>query len=125
VVGILLLVTAVRSWRAEHDPDAPPPEWMSTLGALSALKAFGIGALMMTIAVKQWVFTLSAIAVIDEVPLAKPGGVLAYLVFVVAAHSLVLAPIVAAAVAPARSAAMLGAMRSWPGSGVARPAGVV
>jgi hypothetical protein len=53
VVGILLLVTAVRIWRAERDPDAPPPEWMSTLGALSALKAFGIGALMMTIAVKQ------------------------------------------------------------------------
>jgi hypothetical protein len=59
------------------------------------------------------VFTLSAIAVIDEAPLAKTGGVLAYLIFVVTAHSLVLAPIVAAAVAPARSAAMLGAMRSW------------
>jgi hypothetical protein len=39
--------------------------------------------------------------------------VLAYLFFVVAAHSLVLAPIAAAAVAPARSAAMLGAMRGW------------
>ena len=113
VVGILLLVTAARSWRTAYDPDSPPPAWMSTLGAFSAVKAFGIGALMMSIAAKQWVFTLSAIAVIDEAPLVKAGGVLAYLFFVVAAHSLVLAPIVAAAVAPARSAAMLEAMRGW------------
>jgi hypothetical protein len=113
VVGILLLITAARSWRAEDDPDAPPPAWMSTLGAFSALKSFGIGALMMTIAVKQGAFTLSAIAVIDEAPLVRTGSVLAYLLFVVAAHSLVLAPIVASAAAPARSAAGLEAVRGW------------
>jgi hypothetical protein len=110
LVGILLLITAIRKWRTEDDPDAPPPQWMATLGGLSWPKAFGVGALWMTIAVKQWVFTLSAIAVIDEAKLGRAGSVLAYLVFVLAAHSLVLAPVVVSAVAPARSAKLLNAM---------------
>jgi len=113
VAGILLWITAIRKWRTEDDPDAPPPQWMATLGGLSWPKAFGVGALWMTIAVKQWVFTLSAIAVIDEAKVGRAGSVLAYLVFVLAAHSLVLAPVVVSAIAPARSATPLNAMYGW------------
>jgi len=107
VVGILLLITTVRTWRKEDDPDAPPPKWMATLGGLSPLKAFGIGALLMGISIKQWVFTLSAIAVVDEAQLGLAGSILGYLVFVLAAQSLVLAPTIGSAVAPTRSARML------------------
>ncbi len=28
VLGILMLISAVRKWRKEEDPDAPPPKWM-------------------------------------------------------------------------------------------------
>jgi hypothetical protein len=107
VVGILLSITAVRAWRTEDDPDAPPPKWMATLGSFSPLKAFGIGALLMGISIKQWVFTLAAIAVVDEATLGPARSTLAYLVFVLAAQSLVLAPTIGSAVAPTRSAAML------------------
>ena len=104
VVGILLLISAVKTWRKEEDPDAPPPKWMATLSGLSALKAFGMGALLMALAVKQWVFTLSAIAVIEQAELSQMGNVLAYLFFVLAAQSLVLAPIIVCAVAPTQAA---------------------
>lgn len=67
VVGVVLLATAVRQWHKDEDPDAPPPPWMATLGTVSSVKAFGIGALLMTIAVKQWVVTLAAIAVLEDV----------------------------------------------------------
>src|SRR5215211_6831446 len=50
IVGILLLVTAIKKWQKEEDPDAPPPRWMSTIGGLSALKALGAGALLATVA---------------------------------------------------------------------------
>jgi hypothetical protein len=113
VVGILLLVTAVKKWRKEDDPDAPPPQWMTALGGLSALKAFGMGALLMAVALKQWVFTLSAIAVIEEAQLDPAGSVLSYLFFVLAAQSLVLAPVIAAALAPAQSARLLDATLGW------------
>ena len=100
VVGIVMLITAVMKWRKEEDPDAPPPKWMAILGGLSALQAFGVGALLMALDVKQWVFTLSAIAVIEQAQLSHTGNVLTYLFFVVAAQSLVLAPILVSAVAP-------------------------
>ncbi len=94
VLGILLLVAAYKKWHKEEDPDAPPPKWMATLSGMSAPKAFGAGALLMTIAPKQWVFTLSAIATIREAQLGQAGGALAYLFFMLAAQSLVLAPVV-------------------------------
>jgi hypothetical protein len=113
VVGILLLVSAVKQWRKEEDPDAPPPKWMAILSGLSALKAFGAGALLMALAIKQWVFTLSAIAVIEDAHLGQTANVLAYLFFVVAAQSLVLAPIIVSAVAPTQSTRLLGAAQGW------------
>lgn len=113
VVGIVLLITAVRKWRKEEDPDGPPPKWMAAISDLSALKAFGIGALLMALAVKQWVFTLSAIAVIEQTELSQIANALAYLFFVLAAQSLVLAPIIVCRVAPAQSARWLDAMQGW------------
>jgi Sap, sulfolipid-1-addressing protein len=113
VVGILLLITAVKTWLREADPDAPPPRWMIILGGVSALTAFGMGTALMAVSIKQWVFTLSAIAIIDEIPSTPGGSVLAYLTFVVAAHSLVLAPVLLAAAAPARSSRLLDAAQAW------------
>jgi hypothetical protein len=113
VVGLVMLISAVTKWRKEADPDAPPPKWMAVVGGLSALQAFGVGALLMALSIKQWVFTLSAIAVIEQGELSHAGNVLAYLLFVLAAQSLVLAPILVSAVAPTQAARMLDAMQGW------------
>ena len=113
VVGIVMLISAVKKWRKEEDPDAPPPKWMAALSGLSALKAFGMGALLMALAIKQWVFTLSAIAVIEQGELSRAGNVVTYLFFVLAAQSLVLAPILVSAVAPVQAAKLLDAIQGW------------
>ena len=115
LTGILLLITAVKMWwwHTEDDPDAPPPKWMTALDRVSALRAFGMGAVMMAVALKHWVFTLSAIAIIDEGNLSRIGSVLAYVFFVIGAHSLMLAPIISRAVAPAHSAKMVETMLGW------------
>ena len=113
VLGILMLISAVKKWRKEEDPDAPPPKWMEILGGLSAIQAFGIGALLMSLAIKQWVFTLSAIAVIEQGNLSRADSVLTYLFFVLAAQSLVLAPVLISAVAPAQSTKLLDAIHGW------------
>jgi len=113
VVGIVMLITAVMKWRQEADPDAPPPKWLAALSGLSTLKAFSMGALLMAISIKQWVFTLSAIAVIEQAQLSHTGNVVTYLFFVVAAQSLVLAPIIFSAMAPPQAAKMLDATQGW------------
>ena len=113
VVGIVMLISAVKKWRKDADPDAPPPKWMATLSGLSALKAFGVGALLMAVSIKQWVFTLSAIAVIEQAQLSRAANMLTYLFFVLAAQSLVLAPILVSAVAPVQAAKLLDAIQGW------------
>jgi hypothetical protein len=111
--GIVLLITAVRTWFKETDPDAPPSKWIAALGRISAPTAFGMAVLMMFLGFKQWVFTLSAIAIIDEAKMGTIGSVLAYVLFIAAAQALVLAPIIASALAPAQSAKIVRATLGW------------
>jgi hypothetical protein len=113
IVGILLLVTALKQWRQQDDSDAPTPQWMSAIIGLSALKAVGAGALFVTIAVKQWVFTLSAIGIIGGAGLGEAASVGVYLFYVLATQTLVLAPILVFAVAPQRAAKPLKAAQAW------------
>ncbi len=107
VVGVLLLIAAYKKWRKEDDPDAPPPKWMSALGGLAPLKAFGFGALLMLVAVKQWVFTLSAVAIVEEAQVTSVEAVLAYALFVLGSMSLMLLPILLMAIVPQRAAQWL------------------
>ena len=113
VVGILLLIAAFKKWRKQPDPDEPPPQWMAALSGLSTLKAVGAGALMIAISVKQWVFTLTAIDVIQGAALGTSAGVAAYLIYTLATQVLVLLPILAFAVAPQQSAKPLRAAHAW------------
>ena len=113
VVGVLMLIAAYRKWDKEDDPDAPPPKCMAALGGLSAPKAFGMGAALIAIAAKQWVFTLSAIAVIGQAQLAPPAGIGLFLVYVLAAQALWLIAVIAYAVAPQPAGRTLAQARDW------------
>jgi hypothetical protein len=86
---------------------------MIAISEFSALKAACAGALIPIIAVKQWVFTLSAIGVIGEARLSGEASVSAYVLFVFATQALVLGTILAYAVAPQRTAGPLQAIRAW------------
>jgi putative Mn2+ efflux pump MntP len=113
VVGLLLLLAGFKKWRKQPDPDDPPPQWMAALDGLAPLKAFGAGALFVTIAVKQWVFTLTALDVIAGAGLATAASAGLYLLFTLATQTLVLLPILVYAVAPQRSARPLHAAQAW------------
>jgi uncharacterized membrane protein len=113
LIGIVLLVTFVRTLFGQDDPDAPPPGWLAHAGSLSAPVMFGVGAALMALSVKQWVFTLSAIAIINDAEVGRPRSVLAYLVFVVTAQALVLAPVIYSVASPSRARTMLEAAQRW------------
>lgn len=113
VIGILLLVTAFKKWRKEEDPDAPPPKWMASISSFSGLRAIGAGALFVTIAFKQWVFTLSAISIINGAGLERPFGAGLYLLYVLLTQTLVIPPILFYALAPQRAAKPLQAAEAW------------
>jgi hypothetical protein len=67
----------------------------------------------MGIGMKLWVFTLSALGVITAATLSQRGSVLAYLLYVFCAQVRLIAPIIASAVAPRASAAMLQRISAW------------
>lgn len=115
MAGLLLFLTAVKMcvWRKDDDADAPPPRWVAILEYVSAPRAFGIAAVMMVVGLKPWVFTLSAIAIIDEGMAGRIGSVIAYLFFLLGAHSLMLTPIVISAIVPAHSKKILETALAW------------
>lgn len=113
VVGILMLVTSYRKWRKEDDPDDPPPKWMQSIDRTTPLRAIGLGAALTGIAVKLWVFTLSAIGVIRAAGLEFGQSVGAYLIYVLLAQLLLIAPIALSAVAPQAAGSTLRRASDW------------
>lgn len=113
VLAVLFFVTAARAMLTGDDPDAPPSRWMSVTESLAWPKAFAFGAGFLAIAPKFWVFTLSAIAAIEEADLDRSGAILAFLVFVVLTQAILLTLVAVRALAPRRSAALLAALSAW------------
>jgi uncharacterized membrane protein YidH (DUF202 family) len=112
VVGVLLLVAGFKKWRKEEDPEEQP-KWMDKLNGVKPLQAFVAGALLMGIAVKQWVFSLSAIAIIEAGGQDRVANILLFLAFTLLAQSLTILPVIYAALAPQSSAKLLDAAQAW------------
>lgn len=113
VVALLFLVTAARKMLNDEDPDAPPPKWMAILMSATPVKAFLIGAGVVTVSVKAWVFTLAAIGVIGSAGLGRAENMLSYIAFVLLATSVNLVIIGAAAVFGDRSRSVLDRVLGW------------
>jgi hypothetical protein len=113
VVAVLFLATALKHLIGDHDPDAPPPAWMAAIDGWSAGRSFLYGAGAMTVGVKFWVFTLSAIAVIADADLGRPAATITFGVFVVLASSAQLALIGVAFAIPDRADVVLGRASAW------------
>ena len=113
VIAILFLLTAARYALKEPDEDAPPPRWMAAVQSIMPAKAFGLGAGVLLIGAKPWVFTLGAISAIGDAGLGQGGAIAAFLVFVLLAESIHLVIVGLAFAMPARSASMLDAIGSF------------
>jgi hypothetical protein len=113
VVAVLFLVTAARELFTADDPNAPPPKWMTMLTSATPTKAFFIGAGVVTVSVKAWVFTLAAIGVIGNAGMGRVANIGSYVAFVLLAVSANLLIIGMAAFFPTRSRAVLDRILRW------------
>lgn len=113
IIGILLLITAVRKWRKEVDPEEPSPKWMQSLEHISPLKALGLGALLVTIGPKLWVFTLSALAIISAAELGLAASVATYLTYIILAQIVLIVAMFAYVVVPQAASAVLQRSLGW------------
>ncbi|QYO68180.1 GAP family protein [Leptolyngbya sp. 7M] len=113
VLGILLLISAVKKLLKEDDLDAPPPKWMSRFDRATALSLLGLGALSTLIAPKLWVFTLSAIGVISSADFNPSEEFQTFLLYTLIAQALIILPLVIYAVTPRQSASLLQSASDW------------
>lgn len=112
-VGILLLIAAFKKWRKEEDPDDPPPKWMQSINQLTPLKALGMGALLVAIGPKLWVFTLSVLSIISAAQLERGLAIGAYAAYIVLAQIALIVAVLIVAVAPTGSRTMLQRAIAW------------
>ena len=96
VLGVLLVVLAVRTWRGRPKPgtDAPMPAWMASIDAFTPVKALGFAALLGGVNPKNLLLTLSAAAVIGTSGLSGTDSFLALLVFVAIGSLSVAVPVI-------------------------------
>ncbi len=113
VLGLLLLITAYKTWAKEPDPDAPPPKWLTMLESITPAKALLFGAGFVLIGPKLWVFILGAISTIGEAQLGQPASTWMFLLFVLLAQSLLLVPILIRLLMPQRAKSLLASLAAW------------
>ena len=113
VLGILLLITAYKNFTSDPDPDAPPPKWLTMLETLSPLTAFALGAGLVLISAKLWVFTLGAIGSIADARLGQPDSTITYLLYILLAESILIGVTLIRLLFPTRAASLLGSFGDW------------
>lgn len=113
LLGIFLLITAYKQWAKEPDPDAPPPKWMTMLDGITPARALLFGAGMILIAIKLWVFTLGALTIINEAQLGQQGSVIAFVVYVFLAQSILIGAILIRLLLPGQASRLLESFSAW------------
>lgn len=114
VLGILLLTTAYRAFVSEPDPDAPPPKWLTMMDTMTPLVAFAMGAGMILISPKMWVFTLGAIGGVGDAMLGQqPTSTVTYLLFIALAEAILIGVILLRLLLPSRAGLLLESFGDW------------
>jgi cytochrome c biogenesis protein CcdA len=100
IIGLLLWALAFRQVFQRSDM-----KLLSMVSTLTPMRALGLGALLAVTSSRGWLFTLAALSVIDRAGLDTPYSIVAYLLYVLGAEVLVIAPILLSPRSSARSEA--------------------
>ena len=113
VAGIIMFVGAARFFFRAHDDDSPPPPWFDKLEQATPKQAVTTGFGWLMVSPKQWVFVLTAVAVIYAADLEPASGLINYFVFTLLVQGAYVVIIAAYLLMPDRSEALLDALFGW------------
>jgi hypothetical protein len=113
VVGIILLTGALKFVFQEEDDDKPPPAWLEKIESLTPREAFSTGFGWLMVSPKQWVFVLTAVAVIFTANLNALASAINFFVFTMLIQVVYLIIIAIHALIPERSEAVLDGLFNW------------
>ena len=115
LLGLLLLVAAVRQWRRRpREGEAPKlPKWMGTIDSFTAGKSFGLGVLLSAVNPKNLAMSVAAGLAIAQAGIPTGQEAVVLIIYIVISASTVLAPVVVYFAMGDRAAAILGGWRKW------------
>ena len=113
LLGVLLLVLAVRTYFGEDDPDAPPPKWMTTLDKASPIALFGIALLLSLIQLRFVLLMMAGINSIVVVNLSASQVVISLVILILAVIWPQLLPILIYLIMGQKAQLTLNSMNNW------------
>jgi len=115
VLGVLLLLLAVKQWRARPGPDetAALPKWMSAIDTMTPARALVLGILLSALNPKNLVMAIGAGVAVGSAGLDLGAAVVVLAVFALLAVSTVLVPVLAYLLASSAMRAPLERLRVW------------
>lgn len=115
VLGLLLVLLAVRQWRKRPKPGVEPemPSWMSRVDGMGAGTAFGLALGLAVANPKNLIMSATAGTVIGASRVELGDSVWVIVIFTLIATASVTLPVAASIAAPKASADALAATRTW------------
>ena len=115
LLGVLMLLLAVKQWRARPQPGATAqtPGWMSAIDKVTPGKATGLGFALSAINPKNLAMCIAAGVAIGAADLNGGQQALAVTIFTIIAACTVAVPVIAYAVAADRMREPLDTMKRW------------
>lgn len=115
VLGLLLLVIAVRQWRSRPKPgeEKPLPKWMQSLDTFTTGKSMGAAALMSGVNPKNLALNLAAMSIIATAGLSTAEQAGALLFVVVVGSVAIIVPVVVYLAGGKKSAEVLRGWKTW------------
>lgn len=109
----IMLAGAAKFIFQDDEDDKPPPDWLGKLEAFTPRQALRAGFGWLMVSPKQWVFVLTAVAVIFSAYLSVMASLLNYFVFTILIQIVCFVLIGVHVVLPERSAALLHGLFNW------------
>lgn len=115
VLGVLLLLLAVKDWRGRPTGDAvaTPPKWMASIDSFSPAKAAGLGVLLGAINPKNLLLVVSGGSAIAAATSDSSERIWAAAIFAVVASLGVLVPFVIYLTLGDRATSILTSVKEW------------
>ena len=113
VLGLFMLIYALRRGFSAPDEDQAAASWLDKLDEVSPLRAAMLGVAFLALDPKDWITDISAVNLIADADLSGSTSLLAYLIYILMAQSLLLIPLVLTLIIPRRAQAGLAALNTW------------
>lgn len=115
VLGVLLVLLAVKQWRSKPSPgtDPPMPQWMTAIDSMTAARALLLGFALSALNPKNLLMGAAAGVAIGFGGLGVGESAVVIAIFTLIAASTVAAPVIAYLAAANRMAAPLETLHQW------------